>query len=414
MAPFWSSFMIPYRQALDLILAQKLPRRVEELPLLEAAGRILAAPVHAPFPFPRFDNSAMDGFACRATDLLAAGDSTPVTLPIAGESAAGRRFSGAVPPCSAIRISTGAVLPPECDVIIPIEEVVVDSEWVTFRKPGTPGLYRRSKGADVAEGSLIAAAGTLVDARLLAFLASFNIPQVTVHAAPRVGVLTGGDEIRLHGEPLGPDDIIGSSLYFLESELRACHCEPRLYGVAPDDLEAYATRFQAMLEWADLLITTAGVSVGVHDIVGELVRRFGGAVLLQKLAVRPGKPMLVARYGDRLHIGFPGNPVSTDCNFEIFVKPLLRRHFGMEPAERPALRLPLLTPCPRDRGRLFFVYTRLHSRNGQLLAEPIPNQNSGNLSLCAGADALCIVEPGEAPLPVGELVDVLPLSRGLR
>jgi len=401
--------MLPYAQALETILELPFELGREKIPTATAGGRWLAEPLRAPFAQPRFDNSAMDGVALRSGDV----PGVPATLPLAGESAAGRRFPGVVPPGHAIRISTGAVVPLELDCIVPIEEVHLDGDSVTMRSAPRPGAHRRVMGSDVAEGSIAIPTGRALTAADVAFAASFNVAELGVLARPRVGILTSGDEIRLLGEALGPDDIVGSSIYYLEEELRRCGCEPRFFGVARDDADDFAARFGEMLAWADVLITTAGVSVGAHDVVGEVIQRFGGRVHFWKVAVRPGKPMLVASYGTKHHFGFPGNPVSTCCNTEIFLKPFLRRAFGSASPVATPWMLPLAVDCPRDVARLFFVQARFEASSGARVIRPLPNQNSGNLSLCAASDALIIVEPGIGTIPAGTVVPVLPISQGL-
>jgi molybdopterin molybdotransferase len=248
----------------------------------------------------------------------------------------------------------------------------------------------------------------------LGFLASFNLPTVEVFVRPRVAILTGGNELKPLGGELGDDDLIGSSLYYLEEELKQCGCEPRQFGIAKDDLEDYMTRFAAALEWADLIVTTAGVSVGAHDLVGEVIERFSGHVHFWRVAVRPGKPMLVASYGSCHHFGFPGNPVSTCCNVEIFLKPFLRQAFGMAQPIAEVLPLRLAEPCPRDHARLFFVYSSIErAEDGAQVVRPLPNQNSGNFSLCANANALIVSQPAPDPIPSGAAVPVIPITRGL-
>jgi len=349
----------------------------------------------------------MDGFAVRAVD--AGGE----PLPIVGESAAGSAFGRPLPPGAAVRISTGAAMPAGADCVVPIEQARVEAGAVAFSGPVAPGQFIRWRGGDVAAGAVLLPRGTVLSPAKLAFLTMFGLQELQVFDPPKVAVLTSGDELRLLGQPLGADQIVASSLYYLQEELRRCGCAPRLLGIAPDDADTFTARLAEAVAWADIVVTTAGVSVGTHDVVGEAVRRLGGQVHFWKVAVRPGKPMLVASFGRVLHFGFPGNPVSTCCNTEIFLKPLLRQAFGIHPPILPTLRLPLAAPCPVDAQRLFFVYARLVLREGRLLADPLPNQNSGNLLLAAQGDALIVMPPGAGQRPAGEEVEVLRLGEGL-
>lgn len=407
--------MIPFKTALDTILSLPLEVGTEEVSLLEASGRILCDPPHAPWPLPRFDNSSMDGFAVSSADLRDASSSNPILLPIIGESAAGRSFSGSMPSGTALRISTGAPLPSKPDAVVPIEQVrVLDSGGVEFNQPARPEVYIRRRGSDIDEGSPLLPRGTIIASAQLAFLSSFNLSTVRVFRRPRVAILTSGEEIRLLGEKLKDDQIIGSSLYYLEEELARCHCEPRLFGVALDDAAAFRELFEEALAWCDFIVTTAGVSVGAHDVVGEVVESLNGHVHFWKVAVRPGKPMLLASYAGKHHFGFPGNPVSTCCNTEIFLKPFLRRAFGMDPVEHmEPIIMRLAADCPVDKQRLFFVYATTELRAGALYARPLPNQNSGNLANPARADALIMLKPADAPLKEGSEVQVIRIRDGL-
>jgi molybdopterin molybdotransferase len=401
--------MTGYEEALERILSLGFAPGVERLPLLEAGGRVLAGPVEAPWPLPRFDNSSMDGYAVRAADL----ERAPAELRLVGESAAGRAFEGHVGHGETVRISTGARIPAGADAVVPVELTSEAGALVQFTRQTSAGKYIRRLGSDVAPGSPLFAAGTRITPAVLSLLAYYNISDVEVFRRPRVGILTSGDEILPYGQTPTGSHIIGSSIYYLERELTACGCEARLCGIASDAPESFRELFARTLEWSDVIVTTAGVSVGDHDIVGRVVKELGGEILFWRVSVRPGKPFLLARFGNKVHFGFPGNPVSTCCNTEIFLKPFLRKTFGMEPAVAPTVRRRLAVDCPRDKARLFFVYARTEWRDGEPLVVPLANQNSGNLLLPAMADCLVVIPPGETALPEGATVDILELREGL-
>ena len=405
--------MLSYREALDIILSLPFEIGQEDVPLLKSEGHRLAGPVQAPWPLPRFDNSSMDGYALKSADVQKASAGQPVSLEVIGESAAGTAFTGEVHPGQCIRISTGAEVPPSTDTIVPIERVDAHDSTARFSEPAPPDQFIRRLGTDVEQGAQLFQRGTLITPEVLAFLAYYNLPKVAVLARPRVGILTGGDEIRHHGEELSGSQIVGSSIYYLEREIARCGCEPRLFGIARDDFDDYRKLFVEMLEWSDLIVTTAGVSVGDHDIVGPVIESLGGQTHFWRAAVRPGKPILLASYGRKHHFGFPGNPVSTCCNTEIFLKPFLRKAFGIQPIEPPRVAARLETDCPRDRKRLFFVYAQTRiDESGRIAATPLPNQNSGNLLNPALADAMLEIEPGMEPVPKGSEVKLIPLQDG--
>lgn len=398
--------LLRYEEALERLLALPFTPEVEEVSLPRAAGRVLARSVASPWPLPRFDASAMDGYAVRSSETAPG-----VTRRPAGESAAGRPFRGEAPPGSIIRISTGAEVPAGFDAVVPYEDTEAHPDGrITFRTPAGPGTYVRRRGSDVAEGTALLPPGTRLTSASLAFLSSYNLPTVSVFRPPRIGIVASGDEIRLLGAPLQEGEIIGSSLYYLLAELEACGTAPHLYGVSPDRPEDFRALMTAALEASDLLVTTAGVSVGPHDIVGDGIRALGAQVHFWKVAVRPGKPMLVSSFGARHHFGFPGNPVSTVCNTEIFLKPFLRRAFGMAPAVLPTAPRRLVNDCPRDAQRLFFAAGVLEGHDAIRI---LPNQNSGNLLNAALADGYALVDPGQDVLRAGTLVPVLPIRQGL-
>ncbi len=405
--------MIDYGVALERILALAKPPTSERVPLLKAAGRILAESARAPWAMPRFDNSAMDGYAVRAGDLASASSTTPDFLAIAGESAAGHAYEHPLEPGETVRISTGARLPAGADAVVPFEAVRREDDWVVFTSPPAQRQNVRRHGSDVQHDAPLFPPGTPITPEVLSFLASFNLPTLNVYRPLRVGILTSGDEILAHGQsPIG-SQIIGSSLYYLEQTLRDCACEPHLFGIAHDDPADFRKRFAEMLDWCDIAVTTAGVSVGEHDVVGRALEQLGATIHFWRVRVRPGKPMLLATINGTPHFGFPGNPVSTICNAEIFLKPFLRRCYGIEPAHAPTLRAHLAVDCPRDPDRLFFVYTRLVVEDGALFAHPYDNQNSANLLNPARSNALALAPPGPDPLEAGTEILVHPILRGL-
>lgn len=406
--------MLGYRDALDQILAIPFSVEEEEIPLLQTGGRVLARGVAAPWPLPRFTNSAMDGFAVRAADVAAASDANPARLRIVGESAAGSPFGGTIEPGTAARISTGARLPDGADAVIPIERAAVDGGTVAFSDPVPVRASIRYEGEDIPQGAEVFGRGTVLAPARLAFLAMYNLPTLTVFRRPRVAILTSGDEVKPHGAELRDTDIVGVNIYYLEEEMRACGCEPRLFGIAPDDPGTFRRMLSEARDWGDIVVTTAGVSVGEHDVVGGALAALDAEVLFWRVAVRPGKPMLVARLGGVPFFGLPGNPVAVCCNTQIFLKPFLRRAFGMGAVAAPLVRATLAEDCPRDRARLLFANGRLESATGGGLAvRPLGRQSSGNLGGFAQANAFIVVEAGGGPVPAGEVVDVLPLSRGL-
>ncbi len=411
--PELNASLLSYEAALERILAIPFAPTDELTPLSESCGRVLAVAPSAPFALPRFTQSSMDGVALRAEETTAATPERPMLFPIAGESAAGHPVAAKVPPGAAVRISTGARVPEELDAVIPIERVAIEGVNAVVREPVHAGQFIRSMGEDIAAGAPLLPVSTRIGPAQLAYLATFNLPHVTTFVPPRVGILSSGDEVRMLGDRLGETDIIGSSLYYLENELRACSCEPRIIGISPDDPAKFRRMLGEALVWSDIVVTTAGVSVGEHDVVGRVLGEMNAKVLFWRLNVRPGKPMLVATIGGKVLFGLPGNPVSTICNAELFIKPFLRKAFGSGEPVPHAEKQRLGGECARDAQRLFFVYGRRDSRGGRTIVSALPRQSSANIANPAMADGLIVVPPGAAPLHSGEIVDWIPLKSGL-
>jgi molybdopterin molybdotransferase len=240
----------------------------------------------------------------------------------------------------------------------------------------------------------------------------YNFPTLDVFERPRVGILTSGDEIKPHGTPLRPNDVVGVNIYYLEQELLAFGCEPRIFGISPDDPAVFEAMLEQALQWSDMVVTTAGVSVGEHDVVGQAVRNLGGKVVFWRVSIRPGKPTLVAVFDDKPFFGLPGNPVAVCCNTEVLVKPFLREKLGINSVNYAPEEAVLLAPCPRDPSRLFFVCARPEVRDGRLHAQPLENQSSGNLFNPARGGLLLVAEPGAEPVPAGASLPALRLCSG--
>ncbi|MBI5153724.1 molybdopterin molybdotransferase MoeA [Candidatus Poribacteria bacterium] len=404
--------VLSYEEALGRILSLRLPLGAEAVPLLEACGRYLAGPVTAPWPLPRFDNSSMDGFAVRCADLAEASAETPVSLPVAGESAAGHPPGAPLLPGTAMRISTGARIPEGADGIVPVERTTIAGDAVQFREPAVAGRFIRRRGEDVREGAQLFGRGKRLDPPVLAYLGMYNRTSLEVLKRPRVAIFTSGDEVKPLGGELRETDVVGVNIYYLEHELRAFGCETRLFGIVPDVPRAFRETLEAALEWADLIVTTAGVSVGDHDVVGQAVRELKGEVLLWKSAVRPGKPMLVATVRERPFFGLPGNPLSVCCNTEIYLKPFLRQALGIAPVRTPPEPMRLLGSCPVDKSRLYFVYGRCALVDGAWTVEALAGQSSGNLSVAAHANCLIAIEPSGTERLEGGIVPVMRIRCG--
>lgn len=389
--------MISVEEARARVLDLVAPVDVEEVPLIEATGRVLAHSVPARRTQPPFDASAMDGYALRSSDLAVGAQ-----LHVVGESAAGLGFSGDAAPGEAIRIFTGAPVPAWADHVIIQENVTRDGDTITLNDLGH-GANIRPAGGDFSAGDLLDGPRRLTPADV-ALLAAMNIDRVPVRRRPVVALIATGDELVPPGETPGPDQIIASNSYGLHGLLAQAGAEPRMLPIAPDDLEAICTVFD-LAHGADLVVTIGGASVGDRDLVGAAAERLGVERAFYKVAMRPGKPLMAGRLGDAAMIGLPGNPVSAMVCAEVFLRPVIDRLLGLPDAGEPTTSLPLTAPITANGPRRH--YLRAQRVAGGV--EPFPSQDSSLLTVLSRADCLIVRPPDDPERAVGDMVQVLTL-----
>jgi molybdopterin molybdotransferase len=412
--------MLSLDDARTRILRDVLPLLPELVPLAESHGRVLAADAVSLMTVPPWDNSAMDGFAVRSEDTAAA-TASPVQLAVVGEVAAGQVPAVHVRAGTAVRIFTGAIVPEGADAIVPVEETdapvgVADRvDRVAVHAPAFPGSHVRRAGSDIERGQPLLTAGTRLLPQSLAVLAATGHTHVLVHRRPRVAVLATGDELAAIGEPLGPASIPDSNSESIAAQVVAERAEPLRLGIAGDDLEAVRERVLEGVLSADVLVASGGVSVGGRDVVKEVFESVG-TLDLWRVAVQPGKPLAYGSSprpdgGHCVLFGLPGNPVSSFVTFELFVRPVLRRLQGADPAGgRPIVRALLESPVRSDPGRRAFIRVRLSDapdEQGRYRAVLAGGQGSHVLSALAVADGLAVVPEGVAEIAEGAEVEVI-------
>ena len=396
------SGLLPVEEALRRILDGVQPLEAEDVPLSEATGRILAAPLAASRDMPPFDASSMDGYAVRAEDVQEA----PVELKVIAEAAAGHGANVEVGPGEAVRIFTGSPLPKGADCIIIQENTERDGDVVRVLQPGVAGRFIRERGMDYHAGETLLHPGTKLGARQINLAASLNCPTLPVRRKPRVAILASGDELVLPGQQPGPDQIIASNSFGLAAFVRQHGGEPLDLGLQPDDVQAIAEAMQRGAQ-ADVLVTIGGASVGDHDHVGDAFELLGIARDFWKIAMRPGKPLLFARRGQQRILGLPGNPVSALVCAFVFLRPLMAALLGtdMTPQRVPAI---LGADVPENDERQDNLRVRLQrGEDGTLIALPFSRQDSAMLRYLTEADALLIRPPFAPALKKGTQVEVL-------
>ncbi|WEJ56646.1 gephyrin-like molybdotransferase Glp [Devosia sp. FJ2-5-3] len=396
--------LLPVEDALAAILA-RVPEIVPEtVDLSAAAGRVLAAPIIAQHDQPPFDASAMDGYALRAADVA-----PDQWLDVVGTSQAGAGFAGSVGPCQAIRIFTGAPVPPGADMVIMQEEAIREGDRVRFTAPARLGHSIRPRGNDFTTGDTLVEPGTRLLPMQIAVAAAANCGSLAVARRPRIALLATGDELVIPGTPLGPDQIVASNSFGLAPLFAPYADQIANLGIVPDRVDLLrGTLALAFADEPDILVTTGGASVGEHDLVQDVLKDLGVTLDFWRINMRPGKPLMFGTRGKTLVFGLPGNPVSAMVTAIVFILPALRRWLGQ--AEPHFWRLPLLAPTPPNSARRHFMRAHLvHTETGPALM-PSAQTDSGHTSSLAQADML-IVQPEHDPgQPIGALVDALPIN----
>jgi len=379
-------------------IAALAPARV---PLREAGGRVLVEEVRAARALPIFDNSAMDGYAARSAEL-------PATLPVVGQVAAGQVMAEEVPPGVAIRILTGAPMPAGLDTVVIQEDATVEGASVTL--PASPvGDNVRRAGEDIAAGDVAVAAGTRLGAGELALLAALGLVEVSVRPAPRVALITTGDElVDLATQPL-PGQIVDSSSHMLGAMVEQAGGKAHYFGIAKDDPIAMAAMIASAMDH-DVVITTGGVSVGDRDFVRGALKGAGVELELWKVAMKPGKPFSFGMNGRVPVFGLPGNPVSTFVAFELFVRPALLAMQGAAVTTRARAPVHLVRGYRKTAGRTHYVRARV-VRNGEyLIAHPHAKQGSAMLTSLIGCNALVELPADATEVQPNSLVQALLLE----
>lgn len=393
---------LSFVEARQLILDRVSPLSCERVFLLAACNRALAETICAPFDLPAWDNSAMDGFAVRASDSRSG-----AVLKIDGYLPAGARGSEAqVTPGCAVRIMTGAPIPAGADAVVPFEEAVEADGTIRLAHPVAAGDHIRRRGSDVRCGDPVLPAGTLIRPAEINMLATFGIPLVSVHRRPRVAIVSTGDELVDLGETAGPGQIVNSNSYSLAAAVLEAGGEPILLGIARDNRDSTREKLAAGLE-ADVLITSAGVSAGDRDLVRDVLAELGVEQLFWKIDIKPGRPTAFGVRGAVPVFSLPGNPVSTIVTFEFFVRPALLRMAGHPQPLRPTVRVRLLEKAKKRAGRVQFLRVQVHDSADGLVASSSGDQNTGIVRTMVRANGIAILPAELDEVPAGSVVELL-------
>jgi molybdopterin molybdotransferase len=401
-------------QARERLLNYFSPVDEEVSPIKNCRGRILSQAIRSSVDLPVFTHSSMDGFAVHALDLRQATTDRPVSLRVVEDIPAGSLPQMRLESGQAARIMTGAVLPAGADAIVPVEYTdhyqgdyrpgKASPETVSVYRPVDSGDYLRQRGQDVRQGAIVLEKGTRLRPQELGLLAMLGIPQVAVYRKPRVALLSSGDELVPVDQPLRPGSIHDSNAYTLMAAIERDNGLASYLGIARDWTES----IEALLEEAasmgvDLIISTAGVSVGAFDYVREVVQKHGG-LQFWRVNMRPGKPLAFGLYRGIPFAGLPGNPVSAFVGYEVFLRPALVKMSGFTGDFRSVVRVTLGEAIESD-GRESYLRARITVKDGRWTAQLTGHQGSGNLLSLVQANALLIIPSGVKSLPINSEVE---------
>ena len=394
--------LTPAKQAFQLVMEHTQLSAIRYLPLADALGHVLAEDQIAGFDIPPCDYSAMDGYA------FCAADAGQQELRAVGFLPAGKAGDEVVAPGTAIRIMTGAPIPPGCDTVVPLEKLEVRDGLLRSSKLFSVGDNIRRTGEDLQQGQQAVSAGTLLRFQEIALLSAMNLDSVPVYAPLRVAILATGDELLEPGSERRPGMIINSNSNALAAQVREAGAEPLLMGIAADQPEVTRERLRACLS-ADLVLVTGGASAGDHDYVKPALLELGGSMLFDGVNIKPGKPFGMGLLQGKPVFSLPGNPVAAMVIFELFVRPLLLKSMGRHKIFRPSVQAVLTEPVRNKGGRPHFVGAVLDSTPQGWNVSLTGNQSSGRISSLTLASGLALLAP-ECSYQPGDTVTVLVLD----
>jgi molybdopterin molybdotransferase len=403
---------IRFSEAQDHVLAATGVLGAETVSVREAEGRVLAEPVVSTRTLPPSDCSAMDGYAVREADLRSASPGGEIGLPVAFEVPAGGVAPRPLAAGEVARIFTGAPMPEGADAVVMQEVVELEGALACFGAPAEPGEHVRRAGEDLGRGDLVLDVGQRIGPAQVGVLASLGRSVVHVHRRPRVALLSGGDELVEPDGDVSGGRIVSSNSYTLAAQAREAGADPLYLGIARDDPAAIEARLRAGLH-ADVIVSSAGVSVGDHDHVRGVLEGLGCQLEFWGIRMKPGYPVVFGRFPSDgsgapgpMVFGLPGNPVSASVTFEQFVRPVLLKMQGIRRVHRPTVQAVLTDALDKKPGRVHFVRVRLDREGTSIRATSTGNQSSGVMRSLSDADGLLVFPADSARLEAGALVTV--------
>lgn len=403
--------MLSIEDALNIILERAPILGEEEVRLAQAGGRILRHDCVSDLDLPPFDRARMDGYALRAADTETAALGRPIRLRAIGEAAAGHVFDGQINSGEAARIMTGAPVPSGADAVEKIEVIrVLNNGLIEIEAPLKPGQFITPRGSEARAGDVMVRSGERVTPAVAAALASFGYARLKVSRRPRLALLSTGTELVKVGEKPGPAQIRNSNTYSLAGYAEAAGAEVLSAGIVRDDFEATRKAIAEALSKSDVVTLSGGVSMGDYDLVKPALREIGAEVLVEKVAMHPGKPTVFAKFGEKVIFGLPGNPVSVAVSFHLFARPALLKMQGAREIHLPRMKVYAMRTVKGAPPRRSHQPARLVIRDGRAEAEPLKWSGSSDLVAFMRADCLIVVPEDRQSLNEDELVEIILLQ----
>jgi molybdopterin molybdotransferase len=402
--------MITFKEALDRILSHIQPLGSEKVSLLEALGRVMAEDTYTYRDIPPLDNSGMDGYAVKYADIRNASKGRPIRLRVVEDLPAGSVSTRRLRKGQAIRIMTGASLPKGVDTVIPVEETEEKNGIVSILKSVPLGAYIRRAGEDVKKGDCILSKGDFIRPTEVGMLASAGLSSISVYQRPLVAILCTGEELVDVDGDLNGFKIVSSNSYTLAAQVKDCGAIPIQLGIAGDRKGEIKEKLLQGLR-ADIIISSAGISVGDYDFVKDALKDLGMEMVFWKVAMKPGKPLAFGTLRGKPVFGLPGNPVSSMVSFEQFVRPSLLKMMGHQHLFRPVIDAILKEDIRKEVGKRHFIRAFIFAKGGHYFARTTGDQGSDPLRSMMKANGLIVILEDQEIIRAGEKVKVQLLDR---
>ena len=397
---------ISIKEAHELLLNEKINTQCIELPILDSLDHVLAEEIISNMNMPPFDRSPLDGYAFRSEDTVNAKKDYPITLQVIDSIQAGYVSKKKIEENQAIRIMTGAKIPDGADVIMRYEDTEFTDDQVKIFSSLKANSNIAKMGEDMKVGDLILKENTIIGPAEIGILASLGKSHVKVYAKPRIAILATGDELIGISEPLTEGKIRNSNSYFLAAQVKRLGAESVILSPSKDNLEDTSHELTSALKWADMIITTGGASVGDADIIKEAFQAADANLLFWKVQMKPGTPIIAAKYEDKFLFGLSGNPAAAYITFEKFVRPTILRLMGKTKSNLMKVNSILESDFTKVRKQNRYVRAFTYKKDGNYYTRFPDSHSSGVLSSMAGTNSLFLVESGKGPYNSGDQIEV--------